>query len=437
MRLRPASSLLLAAATTTALLVATTMLFSQTPVLVASSSSNSQPPPSSSASSLDAALDYISLDSNKQRFVKDLLDLVSIPSISSLPERKPDVEKAAAWCSERLKKAGLENVKIIRATADDGDENESGGKTSSSSSPPAVYGDWLHAGPNKAIVLIYGHFDVQPADGETEPWTSPPFEPVVRGGAVWGRGAQVREFFFFVRSFVFFCFFDPPPPPPSLNSRLALSSSFSLFKQDDKGGLLGAIQAVEAFLKGKGKEKDSSSPLLPVNVKFLLEGEEEVGSPNLEALLARHKRLLECDGALSADGGQPSASLGGLTMGLRGAAAFEISVETLDADVHSGSFGGSVANAASALSAAVLSLHDPLTRKVAIPGFYEGVRGPSSRDREDVRRFEGATVVERGDVVDDGSGGSSSSSEPVPRPLFDEAEDLRSIGATAAVGERG
>lgn len=189
MRLRSASALLLAAAATLSL-VATVML-SQTAL-----ASNSQPPPPQPTSSLDAALDYISLDANKQRFIKDLLDLVSIPSISSLPERKPDVEKAATWCSERLKRAGLENVQIIRATEDD-----DGG---ASSSPPAVYGDWLHAGPNKAIVLIYGHFDVQPADGEAEPWTSPPFEPVVRGGAVWGRGAQVRNRFFVLLFFYFF-----------------------------------------------------------------------------------------------------------------------------------------------------------------------------------------------------------------------------------------
>lgn len=175
-------------------------------------------------------------------------------------------------------------------------------------------------------------------------------------------------------------------------------------------------------------------------MKFLLEGEEEVGSPNLEALLSKHKKLLECDGALSADGAQPSASLGGLTMGLRGAAAFEVAVETLGADVHSGSFGGSVANAASALSAAVLSLHDPTTRRVAIPGFYDGVRGPSPRDREDVRRFEEATVLEEdGDGGERGENKSSpdAAAAAVPRPLFDEAEDLRSIGASAAVGERG
>ena len=166
---------------------------------------------------------------------------------------------------------------------------------------------------------------------------------------------------------------------------------------------------------------------MPVNVKFLLEGEEEVGSPNLERLLSKHRKLLEADGALSADGAQPSASLGGLTMGLRGAAAFEISVETLDADVHSGQVGGSVANAASALSAAVLSLHEPSTRKVAIQGFYDGVKGPSSADREDVRRFEAATVVEEGGEEDG----------KAAVPLFDEAADLASVGATAAVGEHG
>jgi len=182
MKLRSASALLLAAAT---------LLFALLSRSLASKEARPRP-----SSSLDAALDYISLEKNKQRFVKDLLDLVSIPSISSLPERKPDVERAAVWCSERLEKAGLENVQIIRAASKTGGDD--GGEPPS---PPAVYGDWLHAGANKAIVLIYGHFDVQPADAETEPWTSPPFEPVVRGGAVWGRGAQVRSFLFSLFSF--------------------------------------------------------------------------------------------------------------------------------------------------------------------------------------------------------------------------------------------
>ena len=204
MKLQFASALLLAAATT---LLFASLLSRMTPALAAS-----KPQPSSS--SLDAALDYLSLDANKQRFVQDLLDLVSIPSISSLPERKPDVEKAAVWCSERLRKAGLENVKIIRATGDDNGKN----------SPPAVYGDWLNAGPNKAIVLIYGHFDVQPADGETEPWTSPPFEPVVRGGAVWGRGAQVRVFFHFFSCSFSFPFFS------SSSSSFSFSFSISPFQ---------------------------------------------------------------------------------------------------------------------------------------------------------------------------------------------------------------
>jgi hypothetical protein len=190
MKLRSAPAMLLLAAAAAAATLAGNSLRSPASALAA----ETQPRPSSS--SLEAALSYITNDANKQRFVQDLLDLVSIPSISSLPERKPDVEKAAIWCSERLKRAGLENVKIIRATEED---------LSSSSSPPAVYGDWLHAGANKAIVLIYGHFDVQPADGETEPWTDPPFRPVVRGGAVWGRGAQVREEEDF--SFSILCFF--------------------------------------------------------------------------------------------------------------------------------------------------------------------------------------------------------------------------------------
>lgn len=163
------------------------------------------PPPSPA---LDAALAHLA--ARNASYVDDLLEFVAIPGISSLPEHAGDLAASAAWVKARLERAGLENVKVLMA----------------GTAHPAVYGDWLHAGPRKAVVLIYGHHDVQPAssDPSIEPWTTPPFKPVVRDGCVFGRGAQ-----------------------------------------DDKGGLLGAVAGVEAFLQSSGA--------LPVNVKFLIEGQ--------------------------------------------------------------------------------------------------------------------------------------------------------------------
>jgi hypothetical protein len=164
--------------------------------------------PAAPDSALGAALAHLA--AHNASYVDDLLDFVHIPGVSSLPERGPDLAASAAWVKARLERAGLENVRVLMAGRH-----------------PAVYADWLHAGPRKAVVLIYGHHDVQPAssDPSIEPWTTPPFDPVVRDGCVFGRGAQ-----------------------------------------DDKGGLLGAVAGVEAYLR-------SAAGALPVNVKFLIEGQ--------------------------------------------------------------------------------------------------------------------------------------------------------------------
>ena len=308
-------------------------------------------PPTDPPSSLDAALAYLATPAAQKAAVDDMLDLVRIPSVSAwLPDSGPEMQRAAEWTAARLKKAGLRNVRVFPA--------------SNTSRTPYVYGDWLDGGPHKSTVLIYGHADVQPADGDAEPWTSPPFAPVVRDGCVYGRGAQ-----------------------------------------DDKGGLLGAILGVEAYLRsGKGGP-------LPLNVKFFVELQEEFGSPDIDAVLATHTDLLACDGVLSADGGQARADRGSLTRGLRGAAAFEVSIATAAVDTHSGSYGGSIANAAHVMADVIASLHDAKGR-VAIKGFYGSVRTPSRADRADVATFAAAAP-------------------------FNETDDLADIGATAPVGERG
>src|SRR5437667_4958767 len=208
------------------------------------------------------------LDAHRPRFLHELLDFLRIPSVSALPEQAGDVQRAARWVAERLQRAGLEGVQIL----------PTGGH-------PVVYGEWLHA-RGKPTVLIYGHFDVQPAD-PVELWTSPPFEPLVRDGRVYARGAS-----------------------------------------DDKGNMLIPILAVEALLQADGA--------LPVNVKFFFEGQEEIGSPQLPALIASQRNLLACDLALSADGGQYTEEQPALSIAFKGLAGVQIDVRGARTDLHSG-----------------------------------------------------------------------------------------------------
>jgi acetylornithine deacetylase/succinyl-diaminopimelate desuccinylase-like protein len=280
--------------------------------------------------------------------VADLAAWVRIPSISALPSHAPDVERAAAWVAAKMKAVGLGNVTTLRQGA----------------ASPAVVGEWMGAGPAARTVLIYGHGDVQPADADSDvpAWASPPFEPVIKDDVMYGRGAS-----------------------------------------DDKGGALGALEAVRAWVSAGGGP--------PVNVKAYIEFQEEIGSPDMGPFLRQHADLLAADVALSADGSQPGPDVGATVLGLRGAAAFEVRVRTLGGDAHSGSFGGSVANAAAALAAAIGSLHDAKGR-VAMRGFYDGVVPPSRSDLAAVAAFEASE-------------------------FFDAAADLASLGATAAVGERG
>lgn len=242
------------------------------------------------------------LRTHRDRFLAELTDILRIPSVSGDPARRADVNRAARWAARRLSAAGLEGVKLLRAAG-----------------APVVYGEWLHAS-GCPTVLIYGHFDVEPA-GPPSAWTHPPFQPAVVNGRVYARGAS-----------------------------------------DDKGNLVLPIHAVEALLQTAGA--------LPVNVKFLLEGQEEIGSPDLPAFLRTHHSLLACDFALSADGGQHSEIEPALTLACRGLCALDVAVDGPAADLHSGVFGGAVQNPLHALARVLASLHHPDGR-VAVPGFYE------------------------------------------------------------------
>lgn len=201
---------------------------------------------------------------------------------------------------------------------------------------PAVYADWLHAA-DAPTLLIYAHYDVQPED-PVELWTYGPFEPTVVDNRIYARGAT-----------------------------------------DDKGNLYVAVTAVKAMLAVHGS--------LPVNVKLFVEGEEEIGSPNLLETLKEHSALLRSDYALSADGGQVTPDIPGICLSARGSVSLEVHVRVAAADMHSGVYGGGVQNPIHALSQLLSSLRDIESGRVLVEGFYDGVTDPSEEERQDIAAF--------------------------------------------------
>ena len=245
------------------------------------------------------------LDDNKQRFMDELFDFIRIPSISAENRHIPDVLRAGEWVADRLTQAGAEHVEVMPTAGH-----------------PVVYGDWLHAGEDKPTILIYGHFDVQPAD-PFDLWDTPPFEPVLKDGRIYGRGAS-----------------------------------------DDKGGMFTGIIGFEALLKTDGT--------LPVNVKFCYEGQEEIGSPQVLELLTTHADKFSCDIVLSSDGLLWSGDEPMMLTGLKGLAAFELHVTGQATDLHSGLTGGMLQNPLEALCQLVATMRHP-DGKIAIEGYYDNV----------------------------------------------------------------
>jgi acetylornithine deacetylase/succinyl-diaminopimelate desuccinylase-like protein len=252
------------------------------------------------------------LKNHKSRFLDEMLDFIRIPSISALSEHAGDVRRAAEWVADRMKAADIEDVRILPT---DG--------------PPVVYGEWLHA-PGKPTILIYGHFDTQPVD-PVDLWSHPPFEPVVRDGRVYARGAS-----------------------------------------DDKGNMLIPIIAAEAMLKVEGH--------LPVNLKFFFEGEEEIGSGHLPTFIDEHRELLACDLVVSADGLQWREDQPALLVGFKGLCALQIDVEGANVDLHSGIYGGTVQNPIHALVRLLDSMRSPDGR-ILVEGFHDGVIPLTDADR--------------------------------------------------------
>lgn len=243
------------------------------------------------------------LTAHADRFVDELRSFLRIPSVSADSARAPDVRRAAQFVLSHLQSAGL-SAELIETAGH-----------------PIVYGEWLGAA-NAPTVLVYGHYDVQPPDPLDE-WVTPPFEPTIRDGCLYARGAT-----------------------------------------DDKGQLFTHLKSIEAVMKTAGR--------LPVNVKVLVEGEEEVGSNNLDLFLEQNRERLKADVAVISDTSQFGPNLPAITYGLRGIVACEVTLRGPRQDLHSGVFGGAIANPASALTRMLGLLHDEDGR-VKIPGFYDDV----------------------------------------------------------------
>ena len=292
---------------------------------------------------MQAVIDY--LKQNQERFIDELCDYLRFPSVSAQPEHADDCRRAAGWLANDLSVADLEHVAV----------EETGGH-------PIVYGDWLGAG-DAPTVIAYGHYDVQPAD-PLELWDTPPFEPIVRGDRMIGRGAE-----------------------------------------DNKSCVQMHVRAVEALLATRAG--------LPVNLKLVFEGEEESGSANLDAWLVENRGRLAADVAVISDTDFFEGNRPAICLGVRGLVGFEIDVRGPNRDLHSGAYGGAVQNPVNALCSIIAAFKESDGR-IAVPGFYDDVVELGAEERaamaalpfdEDVYRDslglsqlvgeEGYTTVER------------------------------------------
>jgi acetylornithine deacetylase/succinyl-diaminopimelate desuccinylase-like protein len=312
-----------------------------------------------------AAVDFAR--QNRSRFLEELKDLLRIPSVSTLPEHNGDTRRAAETLAAEMKRIGLEKVRLIE-TAHEG-----------AAGHPLVYGEWLdgtgdrpHAA-GKPTVLCYGHYDVQPPDPLDE-WLTPPFEPTERDGNVYARGAV-----------------------------------------DDKGQMYMHLKALESlFQAGKGK--------LPVHVRVILEGEEEVGGEGIANFVREHPEELKADFALVSDTEMFAPELPTLCVGLRGMIYTEIEVRGAKTDLHSGMYGGAAPNPFVALAQIIAGLKDREGR-ILIPGFYDDVEAPSAEEKAAWKRLpfdeEHYRRTEVGSPILTGEAGFSVLERTWARPTLD------------------
>ncbi len=265
---------------------------------------------------MESVLQYI--HRNRDRYIAELKEFLTIPSISNNAENRADMERCAEFLRDQLETIGMQRAAVFPTQGH-----------------PIVYGEWLGA-PGKPTVLFYGHYDVQPVD-PLDLWISGPFDPTIRDGELYARGAI-----------------------------------------DDKGQVWMNLKAAEAHLQDQGT--------LPVNLKLLLEGEEEVGSANLDTFIQSHQELLKADVALISDTPMFDRGIPSICYGLRGLAYFQLDLKGSSQDLHSGSFGGTVINPNFALAQIISSLKDSEGR-ILIPGFYDDVAPMSDREKEELSRL--------------------------------------------------
>jgi acetylornithine deacetylase/succinyl-diaminopimelate desuccinylase-like protein len=263
-----------------------------------------------------AAIEYYR--DNQMRFLDELKAISGIASISTDPASQAFMQEAAEWIAAKLRALNMENVTIFPTAGH-----------------PVVYAEWLGAGVGSPTVLVYGHYDVQPAE-PLELWETEPFTPSVRGEYIYARGVT-----------------------------------------DMKGQVLAFLNAMEAV---------QSTGSLPVNVKFLIEGEEEIGSPNLKQFITQHQEMLACDFALNPDTGMIATDVPTITYALRGMAYFELRLYGPDHDLHSGVFGGAVHNPAQVLCDLIAGMHDEQGR-VTLPGYYDSVVDLDQEERAELARL--------------------------------------------------
>ena len=256
------------------------------------------------------------VEANKQRFLDELFELLRFPSVSADPKYKGDVLKTADYVAAKLKEAGADKVEVCETAG-----------------YPIVYGEKI-IDASRPTILVYGHYDVQPPD-PLELWKTPPFEPTIRDGKIYARGA---------------C--------------------------DDKGQFYMHVKAFELMMK---------TDTLPCNVKFMIEGEEEVGSNNLGIFVKENKERLQADVVLISDTSMISLEHPSLETGLRGLSYLEVEVTGPNRDLHSGVYGGAVANPATILAKMIASLHDE-NNHIQIPGFYDDVLALSQSERDELNK---------------------------------------------------
>ena len=299
-------------------------------------------------------MDFIkpTIEQNKQRYLDELFDLLRIPSVSADPQFMDDVKRTAEFVRDKLIQAGLEQVEICPTPGN-----------------PIVYGEKI-VGKDLPTVLIYGHYDVQPAD-PYELWNSPPFEPVIKDGNIYARGSA-----------------------------------------DDKGQFYMHVKAIEILLAHQA---------LPCNVKFMIEGEEEVGSVNLGGFVEKNKEKLACDVVLISDTSMIANDIPSLTVGLRGLSYMEVKVTGPNKDLHSGVYGGAVANPVNVLCKMIAELIDE-NGHIRIKGFYDKVVELSKEDRDAINSIpfsEEAYKKELGIQATQGEKGYTTIERTAIRPSLD------------------